>query len=207
MACLLAARPEGIRREDAQIHLFPESDRQRGGNYFRQVVHQLRKSTGLTLQRLPGSRIAFSADVRVDAADIRFERLLAEASGTAGEERLARLRNALELPVGPYLLESDLEWVSQRRFQLDVLVEEAELESARLALELGDFATAAHYCESALNRNPYAVPAYRVLMEIQVAVGSETAALAVYRRACGALCEIGIEPDEAMTSLLQLRHV
>ena len=80
LACFLSAHPKGVTREEAQIHLFPESDRQRGSNYFRQVVHQLRKSTGLTLQRLPGSRIAFPDDVRVDAADIRFERVLAEAS-------------------------------------------------------------------------------------------------------------------------------
>ena len=53
-------------------------------------------------------------------------------------------------------------------------------------------------------RNPYSVPAYRVKMEIQVAVGSETAALAIYRRACHALREIGIEPrDATMTTLLQ----
>jgi len=205
LACFLSAHPKGVTREEAQTHLFPESDRQRGSNYFRQVVHQLRKSTGLTLQRLPGSRIAFPDNVRVDAADIRFERALAEASSVGGQERLIRLREALELPVGPYLFASDLEWVSERRFQLDILIEEAELDVARLALELHDFILARHYSEAALDRNRYSVPAYRCLMESQVAVGSETAALAIYRRACDALRDIGIEPGDAtMAPLLRL---
>ena len=205
LACFLSAHPKGVTREEAQIHLFPESDRQRGSNYFRQVVYQLRKSTGLTLQRLPGSRIAFPDDVRVDAADIRFERVLAEASSAGGHERLMRLREALDLPVGPYLFASDLEWVSERRFQLDILIEEAELDAARLALGLRDFTLARHYSESALDRNRYSVPAYRCLMETQVAVGSETAALAIYRRACDALRDIGIAPGDAtMTPLLRL---
>ena len=207
LACLLAVRPKGLRRDDAQNHLFPESDRQRGSNYFRQVVHQLRKSTGLTIQRLPDRDIAVSGQRARRCRRYPVRTNPRRGIGSGGRRAPFASPESLGASYRAVPLGSNLEWVSERRFQLDVLVEEAELEAAHLALELSDFATALRYSETALNRNPYSVPAYRVMMEIQVAVGSETAALAVYRRACDTLCEIGVEPDEAMTSLLKLPHV
>jgi LuxR family maltose regulon positive regulatory protein len=97
LACYLTLHPNGVTRDDVQLHLFPETDHRRAGNHFRQVVHQLRKASGLTLQRLPGAKVAWSAAVRADTTDLRFERLLREAWAAAGMERLNRLMAALSL--------------------------------------------------------------------------------------------------------------
>lgn len=202
LASFLAARPGGVARDDIIVQLFPESDRSHASNHFRQVVHQLRKTAGLTLQRLPKSHIAWSDTLAIDTADQQFERTLREARALTGEARLARLREALDLVVGPYLGGSELEWVSDRRFELDVLVEEAELETARLALELRDLDTARRFAEQVLARDPYAEAAYRVLIQSDMAVGAETSALGTYRRAVAALREIGLAPREATARLL-----
>ncbi len=203
LASFLAARPDGVARDDVIIDLFPDSDRSHASNHFRQVVHQLRKATGLTLQRLPASHITWSDSVVVDAVDRQFERALGEANALTGEARLLRMRDALGLVAGPYLRASDLDWVSNRRFELDVLQEEAEVETARLALEMHDLEGARGFAEQVLARDPYSEPAYRVLIEVDMAVGAETSALATYRRAVAALREIGLTPDEPTVRLLR----
>ena len=57
--------------------------------------------------------------------------------------------------------------------------------------------------QTLLARNPYSDVAYRVLIETELAVGSEAAALAVYRRSVTALAELGLAPDQDMARLLQ----
>ncbi|MCX2933749.1 hypothetical protein ORI20_26105 [Mycobacterium sp. CVI_P3] len=203
LASFLAARPSGVARDDIIMQLFPDSDRNHASNHFRQVVHQLRKTAGLTLQRLPASRIAWSDSLSVDSADRQFERALNEAPELAGEARLSRLREALDQVVGPYLLSSDLEWVSDRRFELDVMAEDAELETARLALDLDDLDCARRFAERVLVRDVYSEAAYRVLIAVDTAIGAETSALATYRRAVAALREIGLAPSEATARLLR----
>jgi len=203
LASFLAARPGGVARDDIITRLFPESDRSHASNHFRQVVHQLRKTAGLTLQRLPKSHIAWSDTLTIDTADQRFERALSEARALTGEARLARMREALDQVVGPYLASSDLEWVSDRRFELDVMAEEAELETARLALELDDLDCARRFAERVLARDPYSETAYRVLIEVDMATGAETSALATYRRAVAALREIGLAPSDSTARPLQ----
>jgi LuxR family transcriptional regulator, maltose regulon positive regulatory protein len=207
LVCLLTRHPGGVRRESIQMLLFPDSDRKRGSNYFRQVVHQLRRTTGLTVQRLPNNLIWWSDGIEVDATDLQFERALHEARAVAGDERLDRLRHALALATGPYLPDSELEWAEQRRFELGVLQEDAELEAARLALVASDFELARCCAEATVARNPYAEHAYAILIEIELAVGTGSGALGVYRRAVAALREIQLEPGPELSSLLgHARH-
>ncbi|HEV7886116.1 MAG TPA: BTAD domain-containing putative transcriptional regulator [Acidimicrobiales bacterium] len=202
LACYLTLHPNGVTRDDVQLHLFPETDHRRAGNHFRQVVHQLRKASGLTLQRLPGAKVAWSAAVRADATDLRFERLLGEAWSAAGMERLNKLQAALALTVGPYLAASDLDWVAARRYELEVMEEEASLEAARLSLDFEDHEGARAFAETVVARDPYSEAAYRILIEVEAAVGSEAAGLATYRRAVQAMREIGLEPDGTTRALL-----
>jgi LuxR family maltose regulon positive regulatory protein len=203
LAAYLAARPSGAHRADVQAHLFPDSDRRKGSNHFRQVVHQLRKCTTVTLQRLPNNFISWSDGFSVDSADLRFERSLIEARALTGSDRFERFKSALALVDGPYLAASDLDWVCDRRFEFEVLQEEAELEVAHLGLEFEDYESARLHAESLLARNPYSDPAYKTLIQIELAVGSEVGALAVYRRAVDSLREIGLSPDDRMVQLLK----
>jgi DNA-binding SARP family transcriptional activator len=70
-------------------------------------------------------------------------------------------------------------------------------------VELGDFSFARECAESILTRNPYSEAAYRIIIEVELAIGTESAALGAYRRAVAARREIGLELDEATAALLQ----
>ena len=205
LVCYVGLHPGGVRRDDVQARVFPDSDQRHGSNYFRQVTHQLRKATGLTFQR-SDSFIDWSADVVVDSYDARFERMVIEARAVGGEERLKRLRKALDLVTGPYLPTSELEWVADRSFRLEVLQEDAELELAELAIGLADFPTAASFAEKILAKNPSNPAAYKMLLEVEISSGTRSGALAVYQRAREALDGTGLSLGPDVTARLS-RHL
>jgi LuxR family transcriptional regulator, maltose regulon positive regulatory protein len=196
----LARHPDGVDRMVLQEELLPEADIRRGANHFRQITHKLRETTGLSLVRR-GSRLTWPDHLQVDATDLAFERLVTSARGVSGAERAARLTEALGLVTGPFLAYSSLPWVDRRRYQLDVMWEEAVLELGELAIAEGTPAAARSSVEQLLEVNPYSEPAYRLLLRIEAEAGTESSRLAVYRRAVDALHELGFEPDEDLREL------
>ena len=187
--------------------MFPDSDLQKVTNYLRQLLFQMRRTIGLEVVRATDSSFTWPSDVRADSTDLQFERALIEARSVNGEERLARLRNALRSITGTYLPASDLEWVVARRYQLDLLEEEAVAEIADLALRLSDYDAAREFGERLLARNPHNQNAYRILIDVETAVGTKTAAVALDRKAVAALREIGLDVDAdaslTMSSLIR----
>jgi DNA-binding SARP family transcriptional activator len=196
LVAAIALHPHGIPRPQLQQQLFPEADNRNGGNHFRQIAHKLRHGTGVILERR-NDLVLFPSSRVLIADDITSERLLAAANSSPDEERLEKLQSALRLATGPYLEGSMLSWVEERRFYLAVVYEEARLGLAALYLELGRPQAAREECEAVLAGNRYSDPAYRMLVEIERRVGSESSALAVYRRAVDALRELGLHPGDA----------
>jgi ATP/maltotriose-dependent transcriptional regulator MalT/DNA-binding SARP family transcriptional activator len=202
LAAYLALHVDGVERHRLQERLFPDADLRRGGNYFRQVVHKLRQSTGLSLARSSDGMVRFPDDVLVDSTDRRFERLLAEADGLAGTARLDRLTAAMALVEGAYLAESDLDWAETRRYELEVLATKAAADASELAIELGEFELARHHAEMAIARDPFCEAAYCILLRVEGTVGSSHTMLAVYQRLTDALQELDVEPAASTRELL-----
>jgi DNA-binding SARP family transcriptional activator len=203
LVAFLALHPEGVDRQQLQENLFPDSDQRRGGNHLRQIVHQLRHATGVPVIRTDDGRTQWPADVRVDTSDVRFERLLEQSNAVTGRDRLDRLVRALALVEGgPYLQDSDLKWIDSRRYELEVMVVDARLEAARLAFELDELEQARAFASDAIDLDPYAEPAYRILMQVEFALGGATEALRVLQRLRTALEDLGSEPAPSTVALL-----
>lgn len=200
LVALLALSPRGIDRFAMQRLLFPDVDQRRGGNHFRQILHKLRVLTGLSLVR-SGQMVHWPSHTLIEASDLWFERSVTAASCLTGRDRFDRLGACLAEVTGGYLEDSDLPWVEERRYHLDVVREEATLEFSELALEFGCLDEARAASEQVLQRNPYSDQAYSVRLRVERIVGSHTSCLAVYRRAVDALGEIGIEPSAAAASV------
>jgi DNA-binding SARP family transcriptional activator len=203
LACYLTMHADGVPRDEIPQRLYPDSDQRRAGNHFRQVVHQLRKSTGLTLQRLPDTKIAWSGAIKIDSADARFENVVADAWQSSGAERLRKLELALNVVRGPYLAASDLDWATERRNELQIVHEEALVEAAKLAVRDRQTDKARHYANLGIELNPYAESAYRSLIEAAAIDGSTAAALAAYRQLREAMRSLGLEPSAATLAALR----
>jgi ATP/maltotriose-dependent transcriptional regulator MalT/DNA-binding SARP family transcriptional activator len=200
LAAVLALSPDGIDRLQLQQRLFPEAEQANRGNHFRQIVYKLRHGTGVSLER-HGNLVRLPEGLEITSDDIAFERLLETANSLSGSARTEQLRGALRLVTGRYLEGSVLPWAEERRHYLDIVFEEGRLELARLFLDSGQHDASRAECEAVLEANRYSDPAYRLLFSIERQVGSESAALAVYRRATEALAELGLKPGDARRML------
>ena len=202
LAACLSLHPDGIDRFELQRRLFPDVDQRRGGNHFRQIAHKLRESTGLTLGR-SGQLVTWPDYVLVEASDVRFERIVVSAMAATGRNRFELLHDALAGIAGGYLESSDLPWVEERRYHLDVVREEALLELAQLALDLGEPVEAREAGERVVDLNPYCEKAYVLLMRVENLIGTATSCQAVFRRAIDVLGELGLEPPPEMVELVR----
>lgn len=203
LAAYLALHPEGVDRHRLQERLFPDADPRRGGNYFRQVVHKLRQATGVNLARTAQGHVRWADGLYVDSTDLRFERMIREAYGLRGEERLDRIESTLALVEGPYLPDSDLEWAEERRHELEVMIVNAAVDAAEEALALGMLDRAKKAASFAINRDPFCESAYRVRMRVEGALGSPHAVLAEFQRLTSALAELGVEPTPSTVRLVR----
>jgi DNA-binding SARP family transcriptional activator len=173
--------------------------------YLRQAVHRLREvlpeGTGPSFD---GSRLRFEAKPALTGDVARVESLLAEASRLQGDERLATLREALELlDRGEYLEGVDAPWVAERRERLAALRADARLEAGRLELAAGRYGAASALGEAVLADDPFRESAWRLLMRAAGAVGDGDGVIAAYRRCAGALDELGTRPSDSTQSLLE----
>jgi two-component SAPR family response regulator len=160
--------------------------------------------TGLRLGRDDAGLIQWPEGVSVDSVDARFERLVAEANVITGRERRIRLEESLRLVTGDYLAKSDLPWAENRRYQIDVIREEALVELISLCVDSGDYVDVREYAEQLLAINAYCDEAYRRLIQVEQAIGTEAAARAAYRRGLRALQDLGLPPERA-SKLLEVR--
>ncbi|GAA1850276.1 hypothetical protein GCM10009836_32600 [Pseudonocardia ailaonensis] len=202
LAAYVTLHPEGVDRQRLQDRIFPETDPRRGGNYFRQVVHKLRRATGFSLARTADGLVRWPDEVRVDSTDLRFQRLLGEAGRLPDDERLDKLEDLLALAIGPYLVDSDLEWAEQRRHELEIRVVEAAVDAAGLGLRIGRPERARAAATLAIARDPYCEEAYRVRMQVEAQLNSPHAVLGEFQRLVAALGEIGVEPAPTTRRLL-----
>jgi DNA-binding SARP family transcriptional activator len=152
---------------------------------------------------LPNRIVTTASDVLLTAADCRFEELARSALNGARPERLGALEAAAEIVNGPFLQDSDLAWVEERRQQLEVLWEDVLVELSHELIEARRLADAERYCRLLICQNPYNEDPYRLLIGIESERGAVSACMAVYRQAVAALDELGLSPGERTRDVLR----
>ncbi|MCX4092370.1 bacterial transcriptional activator domain-containing protein [Nocardia sp. alder85J] len=202
----LAQHPDGVERSRLQERLFPEVERSKGGNHFRQIVFRLRELTGVRLERRNPAVVAWPESVKLVALDRQFEQEVLRARTVAEptEAHLRQLRDALDLAPGIYLPGSDLAWVEERRTYLSVLFEEAVTTLLWWAVEAGDVELVRGYGARVLEFNPFSEEIYGLLIRAEHLAGNRAAAMAIFQRAHSALGELGLEPGAELRRLVQL---
>jgi LuxR family maltose regulon positive regulatory protein len=197
LASILTLHPGGIGRQRLQLELFPDADQRTGGNYFRQVVHKLRQLTSVTLARADDGSLAWPNEFDVTSTDIELERAFAASRSLSGRDRLDALAEMAELAEGEYLADSDLEWVKARRAELRAQVASAMTEAAVLAHEFGQLERAEPLARSAVDLDPCAETAYRVLIDIAHRRDGHDEVREIYDELTSALANFGLTPTAA----------
>jgi LuxR family transcriptional regulator, maltose regulon positive regulatory protein len=194
LAAYLALHNGNVLRSKIGLDLFPEHDLHSGGNYFRQIVHQFRRATGIALIRRDGGMIGLPPGVRLSSTDAAIE--TAVTAGINSEQELDDLHHLLENTDGEYLAASSLKWADDRRFELDVLQEKLLTMCTTQALDFGRVAISQTLATRMLEKDPYSEEAFRILDALAAQSGRPEQREIVYRKAKAALAEVGIEPED-----------
>lgn len=193
----------GIARERLISDLFAGSDD--GANYLRQVVHRLRRllPEGVELASREG-RLAWVPASAVDADEVAFEALVAQARVEVAAGRIETLSRALRLyERGPYLPGVDSEATAARRRELDEVAAEARLEMIRSLLVVGESVTAREAARRGLSAAPYSEEMWQLLMRAEAAVAGAGSVGPIFVECRSALREIDLEPCGATVRLVE----
>ncbi|WP_319449736.1 MULTISPECIES: hypothetical protein [unclassified Mycobacterium] len=194
LAAYLALHNGSVLRTKIQLDLFPEHDLHAGGNYFRQIVHQFRRATGIALVRHGDGMIGLPPGIRLASTDAAIERAVAGSIST--EQQIDELSTLLEQTEGEYLAASSLKWADDRRFELDVLQERLLQMCATQALEFGRSEISQQLALRMLDKDPYCEDAFRILDTVASRSGRPEQREIVYRKAKAALAEVDVKPED-----------
>ncbi|WGL54139.1 hypothetical protein P5P86_09975 [Nocardioides sp. BP30] len=196
----LALHGGAMDRDLLQARLFPDIDRRRASNYFRQVVFKIRELIGVSLHR-DGALLVWPEEIPLRAVDIDFERRIEAIPGVDAEA--GQVRDVFDLAAAPYLPASELPWVVERRNHLSLLYEKAVVSELHKAYDAGDLELIRDYGARAIAINPYAEDLYLLMIRAEQNWGSVARGRAMFRAAHESMKDLGIEVSEELRDAAQ----
>ena len=198
---LLAPTPQ-VSREAILTALWNGRDDDSTRAYLRQALRHLRDvlPDGIAVAAVGD---ALSIEGAVTSESLELEALLAEAARDPGSGHLGYLLDALDLAGRGLFLEGsgDVQWIDDRRVQIESIVSDARLDAAELLLEAERYLRALALVDEALDADPLRERAWRLRMRTLDLLGDKDGVTAAYAGCARALAEIGLEPS-AQTSEL-----
>jgi two-component SAPR family response regulator len=174
---LLAHSPQ--RKEEIGATFWPNLSLGRMTSAFHAAKYKARHALGVEFVVFEDAGYVINSTVNIWYDVAEFQRLLASARArsAADPDRVADLRQAIQLYSGPYLTGSYAEWATQLRDQL----QSQYFESIRLLIDTWlpqqQFAAAQDIAERALEFDYYREDLHRVVMQCLTATGQATRAL------------------------------
>jgi ATP/maltotriose-dependent transcriptional regulator MalT/DNA-binding SARP family transcriptional activator len=180
---LLLAYPKGLTKEQIGVIFWPESSKNELKLRFKNAVYRLRHAVGKEVICFEDEiyRFNYALDYSYDVESFQNEIDLANMSEDS-EEKITHYKAALKIYKGPYLLGIDEDWIMSERWRLEKSFFDALLKLAGLYLEKKQFEQGLMCCEHALDNDPCLEDAYRMTMQIYVAMGNWAAAIQQYEK-------------------------
>jgi DNA-binding SARP family transcriptional activator len=204
LAYLCASGRHTVAREELLDVLFDGRADDSARAYLRQAVRQLRLLLPTDVEVTSQDAQISLRGVRMGSDSARFEAALVNAARLQGAARLSATLEALAVyDRGPYLPRAGSGWVDDRRAHLAKAATDARHDAAKLAFDLGRFASARELNSATLDANPYDEAAWQLRMRIANALGDLSAVLDGFRGCERALAELGTTPSRGTRTLLE----
>jgi LuxR family maltose regulon positive regulatory protein len=152
---LFLANRDGLRKEEAVEHLYPEIDRGKCNSAFHSNLYRIRRALYQDSIVKRDGAYMLNPEGEFDWDLERFERTLAEAARlpAGSDERAALYRSALEMYRGPFAEAFYSEWAESLRRKTETRAAEALSTLAGYHAGRGDWDSAARCMELLLERN------------------------------------------------------
>ena len=200
---LAASRP--LTKEEIGNALWPELDSDQLKLRFKNDLYRLRRALGQDVIQFEGNRYYFNRLMDYDLDIESFSNQLAQAKGTENiEERIALLRSATDLRLGPYLQDIDLTWVWPEREQLERQCVDALKQLAESLWETRDQQAAIQACQAALMIDACREDIHRMAMHFHALRGDRLAVIWQYQACRESLRnDLDVDPSRETEDLYQ----
>lgn len=200
----LLAHPEGARKEEAAVALWPDLPARRVNSSFHSAAYRLRRAVGSDCLVLRDGRytLALESDAQIDV--VGFERWLARAARwrAGSAEWVQALEAAVALYTGPYFTDGTADWCDEPRARLETGYLTALNQLVDHYAGRGDYPRVVALCERMLAHDPYDETVHYALMLAYLHQGEATRAARHYRRYQRQLAqEIDAQPTARLTAL------
>lgn len=204
LALLAGARGRGVTRDKLQAYLWPESDAEHARHGLNQLLYFQRH------RLYDGGLFLGKKTLRLNPAVLTTDWWEFEDALDAGA-----YETAVRLYDGPFLdgfflrgASAFERWVEDQRRRLHRRCAEAIAALANAAAVAGNHARALAWWNRAVALNPFDAAAVRHLVSAALAVGDRAAALQAARQYADLLrTELGLDPDPAVTQLIEHLHL
>jgi len=194
----------GQTKEQVTTALWPDLSPAKATSNFHINLYRARRAVSPGVFILEQGRYRLNPDISIWSDVLEFERFLNQASNLPddSEEKIARLKQALDLYKGQFLVEFYSEWTEELRRQLEDKYLKAMLSLAAIMEHRREFVTAMGLIEKLLDVDPYHEEAYCKLIKWQFAQGDKVAAEQTYRRYSNAVsAEMGLNAQHWFENL------
>ena len=169
----LVAQPGSKTKEEIGAVLLPESSKSKLNIQFKNITYKLRLALGADAYLTEEEHYSFNRnlDYRYDVEI--FQQKIEEAEASADlEKKVSALQEAIDLYLGPYLLDVESIWVLPERQRLLRLYINALVNVAQIRLEQGSYDETFSYCEQILKEDNCYEEAYRLSMLAHAGLGN-----------------------------------
>jgi ATP/maltotriose-dependent transcriptional regulator MalT/two-component SAPR family response regulator len=197
------AASHSLTKEEIGATLWPELDSSQLKLRFKNEMYRLRHALGQDVILFENDHYHFNRllDYECDAENFATQLIKAKAAVQI-EEKIAHLRAAISLRVGPYLQDVDATWVWPERERLDQTCVDALEQLAESQRKAGDLQAALQACQEALKIGPYREDVHCLAMQLHAEQGDRLAVIWQYQACRDALCaELGVDPSKETETL------
>ena len=201
----LLAAPRPLTKEEIGNTLWPELDKSQLKLRFKNDLYRLRRALGQDVILFEENVYRFNHLIDYDLDIENFANQLSKARETEIiEDRIASLRSATNLRVGPYLQDIDSTWVWPDREQLDRMCLDAIKQLAESFWQTGDRLSALQVCQEALRIDSCREDIHRLAMQLHAEGGDRLAIIWQYQACRDSLHnELDVDPSKETEDLYQ----
>jgi two-component SAPR family response regulator len=200
---LAASHP--LTKEEIGATLWPELDASQLKLRFKNDLYRLRHAIGQDVILFENDHYHFNHFLDYEFDVENFTTHLKKANAALQvEEKIAHLRSAINLRVGPYLQDIDATWAWPEREHLEQASVNALKELAEILRQNGDRLSAIQALQEALKIDPCREDIHSLAMQIHAELEDRLAVIWQYQALREALrTELGVDPSKETEMLYQ----
>lgn len=187
----LLEHPEGLTKEQIGLLFWPDASAETLKTRFKNAIYRMRSALEQEVILFEDSIYRFDTTLDYEY-DVEILLYHLERGDEASEpaNQIEAYTQALEQYGGPFMPDTEANWIYAKREKLRQLYQDTALQLAELHFEFGSKDTALEWCQRVLDEDPCIEEAHRLAMRIYASTGNRAGVVRQYT-----LCKQALEEE------------